>query len=319
MERRKFLRTCARAVRRRVGSRRCRRGRDAPPRLYARTRLVDIHGAPIRRAALVAETNYVFHYPFAATPCFLLKLRAAGRRRRRRCGARTARRTRGRAASGRERNVVAFSAICAHKLAYPTREVSFIRYQRERSATSDAQVIHCCADHSVYDPAAGRARRRGAGAAAARRDPARATTRRPTSSRRSARWAPSSSTPSSRSTSSSWRLEYGQARRRSAVGGHDRRARARRNTASRRSSADVARGCRDRRRRPAQSLRPVEAVSGISFAVRARHDDGAARRQRRRQDDDAVDAARACSRRRRARSRCWARRCRRIAIACCRG
>jgi hypothetical protein len=33
--------------------------------------------------------------------------------------------------------------------------VSFIRYQPRRSATSDAQVIHCCADHSVYDPASG--------------------------------------------------------------------------------------------------------------------------------------------------------------------
>ena len=34
------------------------------------------------------------------------------------------------AASGRRAAIVAFSAICAHKLAYPTRDVSFIRYQR---------------------------------------------------------------------------------------------------------------------------------------------------------------------------------------------
>ena len=47
------------------------------------------------------------------------------------------------------------SPICAHKLAYPTREVSFIRFQSSRSPTSDGNVIHCCADHSVYDPAAG--------------------------------------------------------------------------------------------------------------------------------------------------------------------
>jgi Rieske Fe-S protein len=56
---------------------------------------------------------------------------------------------------GPKRDLVAFSAICAHKLAYPTRDVSFIRYQRKRSATSSGNVIHCCADHSVYDPAAG--------------------------------------------------------------------------------------------------------------------------------------------------------------------
>jgi hypothetical protein len=51
--------------------------------------------------------------------------------------------------------LVAFSAICAHKLAYPTRDVSFIRFQKDRSATSAGNVIHCCADHSVYDPTAG--------------------------------------------------------------------------------------------------------------------------------------------------------------------
>jgi hypothetical protein len=33
--------------------------------------------------------------------------------------------------------------------------VSFIRFQSSRSPTSDGNVIHCCADHSVYDPAAG--------------------------------------------------------------------------------------------------------------------------------------------------------------------
>ncbi|MCL4763876.1 MAG: Rieske 2Fe-2S domain-containing protein, partial [Burkholderiales bacterium] len=56
---------------------------------------------------------------------------------------------------GADRSVVAFSAICAHKLAYPTRDVSFIRYQKERSPTSSGAVIHCCADHSVYDPSQG--------------------------------------------------------------------------------------------------------------------------------------------------------------------
>ena len=46
----------------------------ATPRLYERARLVDIHGAPLKARALVAETNYIFHYPFVATPCFLLNL-----------------------------------------------------------------------------------------------------------------------------------------------------------------------------------------------------------------------------------------------------
>jgi arsenite oxidase small subunit len=161
MERRQFLATCAT-----LGGATSLAGTpgslaavaaalaEAPPRLYARARLVDVHGAPLRVADLQPETNYVFQYPFAATPCLLLRLARpliapAGL-------------ARGDGAPyawpggvGRERNVVAFSAICAHKLAYPTREVSFIRYQRETSPTSAAQVIHCCADHSVYDPTQG--------------------------------------------------------------------------------------------------------------------------------------------------------------------
>ena len=78
---------------------------------------------------------------------------------------------------GPERSIVAFSAICAHKLAYPTRDVSFIRYQTDKSATSGGAVIHCCADHSVYDPAEGARVVSGPGAAAARGDRCSSTTR----------------------------------------------------------------------------------------------------------------------------------------------
>src|SRR6266496_1130770 len=124
------------------------------PRLYERTRLVDAHGEPIKVRRLAARTNYVFNYPYAATPCFLLDLGqpvAAADHLLRADGATYA----WSGGVGPGRSVVAFSAICAHKLAYPTREVSFIRFQAIRSSTSDGNVIHCCADHSVYDPAAG--------------------------------------------------------------------------------------------------------------------------------------------------------------------
>jgi arsenite oxidase small subunit len=126
----------------------------AQVRRYARVLLVDIHGAPVRHASIADETNYVFQYPFAATPCFLLRLAATvspvPRLHREHGGSYAAP-----AGVGPAQHIVAFSAICAHKLAYPTRDVSFIRYQRSRSATSSGKVIHCCADHSVYDPAAG--------------------------------------------------------------------------------------------------------------------------------------------------------------------
>jgi len=52
--------------------------------------------------------------------------------------------------------VVAYSAICAHKMAYPTRQVSFIGYRDGPSPVAGpGKVITCCSDRSVYDPAAG--------------------------------------------------------------------------------------------------------------------------------------------------------------------
>ncbi len=153
MERRKFLGSCA-AVSGAVGFPALSAWANVPPRMYERTRLVDSAGLPLRARALVAQTNYVFHYPYVGTPCFLLDLGRpvdAPATLRREDGASYA----WQGGAGPNQAIVAFSAICAHKLAYPTRDVSFIRYQTQRSPTSDARVIHCCAEHSVYDPAAG--------------------------------------------------------------------------------------------------------------------------------------------------------------------
>lgn len=61
---------------------------------------------------------------------------------------------------GRSRSVVAFSAICAHKLVYPTKELSFISFRKgpalnPKTPSEGSDLIHCCADHSQYDPARG--------------------------------------------------------------------------------------------------------------------------------------------------------------------
>ena len=154
MERRSFLESCAALGGAATLGAWSAAAADVEPRRYARARLVDVHGEPLKARALAADTNYVFNYPYASTPCFLLNLRepvGAAAKLRREDGATYA----WQGGIGPDRAIVSFSAICAHKLAYPTRDVSFIRYQRERSATSDARVIHCCADHSVYDPLGG--------------------------------------------------------------------------------------------------------------------------------------------------------------------
>jgi arsenite oxidase small subunit len=126
----------------------------AKAREYPRALLVDERGDPFKASQLKVLTNYVFHYPFEATPVFLLDLGRPAEP--------TALSTKDRSAYswpggvGARRSIVAFSAICAHQLVYPTREVSFISFRKTRAQRGVQDgLIHCCAEHSQYDPARG--------------------------------------------------------------------------------------------------------------------------------------------------------------------
>ena len=124
-------------------------------RMYKRAKLVDERDQPIRQAALLQGATYVFDYPYAATPCFLLKLDRpadAGIPLKTETGFDYV----WEGGVGRGRNIVAYSAICAHKMTYPTRQVSFIGYRNDPSPVAGpGKVITCCSDRSVYDPASG--------------------------------------------------------------------------------------------------------------------------------------------------------------------
>ena len=128
---------------------------DAKPHMYRRAKLVDDKGVPLKLATLKAGQNYVFDYPYASTPCFLINL-----------GKQTPGGTELKTEAGQpyrwvggvgpQKSVVAYSAICAHKLTYPTKQVSFIGYREAPSPVApQGKVITCCSDRSVYDPAAG--------------------------------------------------------------------------------------------------------------------------------------------------------------------
>jgi arsenite oxidase small subunit len=124
-------------------------------RNYARVKLVDQDGRAIKAASLKVNHNYIFNYPFESTPCFLLSLDKAAN------GHPELVTERGEsyvspAGVGPRNNLVAYSAICAHKLAYPSPQVSFISFRDKPSALSPTgKVIGCCADKSAYDPFAG--------------------------------------------------------------------------------------------------------------------------------------------------------------------
>jgi len=127
-------------------------------RHFNRVKLVDADGRAVSPAALAVGENYVFHYPYVSTPCFLLSVgrpvpggqileTESGRPYEWRGGV------------GPDQSVVAFSAICSHKMTHPSPSVSFINYRHEATAfeASDgerarrAHIIYCCSEKSVYD------------------------------------------------------------------------------------------------------------------------------------------------------------------------
>jgi Rieske Fe-S protein len=151
MERRDFVQFCIAAG---VSAATPALGADAQPRRYARSRLVDAQGAPLHAADVPANRNLIFHYPYAATPCFLLNLGRATEPAQLRTADAHPYVWQGGVGPGQ--SIVAYSAICAHKLTYPTREISFIAYRTDKTpANRHTNVIHCCSEHSQYDPAAG--------------------------------------------------------------------------------------------------------------------------------------------------------------------
>jgi Rieske Fe-S protein len=156
MERRDFLKACAAGATLAASAPQALAAQQASPRYYARALLTDANGDPLRASSLKAGVNYIFHYPFGGTPCFLLDL---GKPTQRNVALKTAdgQRYVWSGGVGAGRSIVSFSAICAHKLAYPTRQISFISYRGndESSTFARAQTIHCCAEHSEYDPASG--------------------------------------------------------------------------------------------------------------------------------------------------------------------
>ena len=126
---------------------------------YLKVQLIDNNDHPVTSKMLEKEHCYIFNYPFVSTPCFLINtgqsltsdeelLTQKGESYVWQGG------------SGPDNSVVAFAAICSHKLSYPTKSVSFINYHAQRSVIKDEnpenpgtqQVIFCCSERSVYDP-----------------------------------------------------------------------------------------------------------------------------------------------------------------------
>ena len=162
VERRSFVKLCAAAAVTAGANPALLASTGTTARLYDRTALVDEDGTPITAQNLAVGHTYVFHYPYATTPCFLLDL---GRPVDAASGLVT---EAGEpypwpGGAGTDRSIVAFAAICAHKMTHPAKDVSFIDYRHGKVRYRDADdtmregrgVIYCCSEKSVYDPADG--------------------------------------------------------------------------------------------------------------------------------------------------------------------
>jgi len=106
--------------------------------------------SPVTLSDLAEGESWIFSYPYRTTPCFLVRLNTAAPQR-------------GSWPGGVDSNqsVVAFSAICSHKMSHPAKPISHISYRDKPVSWYDesgakqtrAGVISCCSERSVYDTA----------------------------------------------------------------------------------------------------------------------------------------------------------------------
>jgi Rieske Fe-S protein len=158
VDRRDFVKLCATSVAVCGAQRAALATVEGHARSYRPATLVDRTGRPIRAAELLPDRNYVFHYPYVGTPCFLLNLATPPSGQPVGLETEDGQGYRWLGGVGPRHAIVSYSAICAHKLAYPTKQLSFISYKSANAAKSSKvtpNTIHCCAEHSEYDPAAG--------------------------------------------------------------------------------------------------------------------------------------------------------------------
>jgi len=158
LARRDFVRSCAALMALSLHSR-ARAGQFKKKNPYQRTGLVDHHNRPFKVSGLAVGETYIFHYPYISTPCFLINFGqgvAAGDPLKTESGDKYE----WPGGVGPQRSVVAFSAICAHKMTHPAKSVSFINYRpgqinyinSHHESTEGSQLIYCCSERSVYDP-----------------------------------------------------------------------------------------------------------------------------------------------------------------------
>jgi len=151
MHRREFSKLCGTML---AGAASLSRTSNALAQPFPRSALVYEDNSPITVESLATGSSYIFSYPYVTTPCFIVRLNSSAQKNDQWAGG-----------VGDDSSVVAFSAICSHKMSHPAKPISHINYRAEKITFHDSQgvkqerdqVISCCSERSVYDPTNGAA------------------------------------------------------------------------------------------------------------------------------------------------------------------
>lgn len=142
---------------------------DTDQTRYPETLIIDRYGKPVKATELDVGSSHIFSYPFVTTPCFLLRLSAAPSddnaksNNTQTLADKNGKEYEWHGGVGEDKSIVAFSAICTHKMSHPAKPVSHLNFRPEEKTffnsegekTTHSQLIYCCSEHSVYDPSNG--------------------------------------------------------------------------------------------------------------------------------------------------------------------
>ncbi|BCD67156.1 Rieske 2Fe-2S domain-containing protein [Nitratiruptor sp. YY09-18] len=125
---------------------------------YEKVQLIDAKGKPINYNSLKKETPYIFFYPYASTPNFLLRTRTKTHKNVKLI-AEDGTEYIWKGGVGKHGDLVAYSAICPHQLTHPTPGDSFITYvpkgKKSMACKCDGEIIVCSSHLSAYDVKSG--------------------------------------------------------------------------------------------------------------------------------------------------------------------
>ena len=117
---------------------------------------------PIRAGDFEPGQVFIFHYPYVSTPCLIFNLGEPANQAQQLVTESGTEYT-WTGGFGPDQSIVAYSAICAHRMTYPAKSASFFNYRHSKAVYFDTnrtrqereKVIYCCSERSVYDPKKG--------------------------------------------------------------------------------------------------------------------------------------------------------------------